>query len=329
MRIGWFDTDNLDNNYCGKDGGSNIRIPFLRELNRVGHSIDYQTYDAGNYRYQGRRKLKELGILRQASRYRDSLDCVRQVSRLAIKIDEYDAVVVEARSPEFDEIRSQLDIMRAAMAEDVPIFLLDRNNWAKDLDKRYRKHATLLRPYPAINPAFKKQEYFPYWFDPSIPVNDIEPQFDFVYVGNRWGRTAEMRAFLEELSDYELMIIGNWPDREPELCDEFDQVEWLGSMPHFATVPLLSLGRATFHVGKPDYNELGFVTMRAAEAIMARRPCYFSHDVKNSELSVDYIFNSPSDIGPLDEPSIKKATASSMPPMRPVQHAVEQFVELL
>lgn len=205
--------------------------------------------------------------------------------------------------------------------------LLDRNNWAQHLPKNLRHYCWLMRPYPKIPDGFKKTSYFPYWFDTEIPKTSIEPRYDLVYVGNRWGREDEMQAFLDDCRDagHSLLVAGNWVDREPELVKDHDWVEWVGSTPHFSTIPLLSLGRATFHVGKQDYNELGFVTMRAAEAWMAGIPCFYHASVMHGEIPEEYFFEDPSDI----ELGIKNSVVASTKPVRPHTEAASNLMELV
>lgn len=323
MKLGWFDSGNFDNVYCGKDGGSYIRIPLLRELNRRGVQVDFEGYDPGNYPYS-ERALQDLGILKEAYRYRDGIPFARHENvDLTRDIADYDMLFVEARSPEFSEYQRQEAIIEAAREEDVITLLFDRNNWAKEMPKELRTFCWLIRPYPKIPQGFKKTEYFPYWYDTQIPECNLEPEYDLVYVGNRWGREEQMMEFLDDCEDagYSLLIAGNWVDREPWMVDTYDWVEWVGSTPHFSTIPLLSLGKATFHVGKPDYNELGFVTMRAAEAWMANRPCFYHDSVLNGNIDEDYFFEDPSDI----DPSLGYEDAAK--PVRSAESAAKQLLQ--
>lgn len=292
-KLGWFDSLNLDNQYCGKDGGSYIRIPLLRELNRRGWQIDFEGYDPGNY-YYTEEGLFELGILEEAYRFRDSIDFVNHRS-VNLSADDYDIIIVEARSSEFSEYERQLDIIDAA---DCDCYVLDRNNWARDMPAEYRNKVTLLRPYDKPNEHFESQVYFPYWYDSNCPRLTVEPRYDLVYVGNRWGRRDEMWDFLSAIEDFDVCMCGNWTMREPEMVEEFDMIDWIGPIPHFAVVPTLALGKATFHVGKPDYNELGFYTMRTYEARMAGRPCLHDDSMTSQPLDDRFYFSNPADLDP-------------------------------
>lgn len=294
MKLGWFDSANFDNGYCGKDGGSYIRIPLLRELNRRGWQIDFEGYNPDNYDYT-EEPLKQLDIIDQAIRFRSGIPFVNETTLT----DRYDAVIVEARSSDFDEFDRQLEIIDAHDN----VYVLDRNNWARDIPADLRD-IHLLRPYIESNDAFDVQTWFPYWRDERVPVPTTHPEYDLVYVGNRWGREDEMREFLELSDGLDMLIAGNWPEREPDLVDEFDDIDWLGPVPHYSVVPLLGMGAATFHVGKPDYNPLGFLTMRTWEARMAGRCCFHTAELEYADQHLHniFVFEHPRDIqAALDE----------------------------
>lgn len=272
--IGWWDVGNRDNDYLGSDGGSYIRIPLLRELTNRGHTVYAEFPDPGNYGKDGTTVLDELGIKHESLRYRQRLTEIIEIDFLERVIDRLDVLVVEARKSGFEHFARQRDIVEQGRENNIPVFVFDRNNWAQ----HHPVGDLLLRPYVQENEYWdQEQVFFPYWRS-DVPKSEIEPQYDLVYVGNRYGREEQMDRFLDGLEDLDILVAGNWPDRDQEVTSKYD-FDFIGSTPHYSTIPLLKLGKATFHVGKPDYNDLGMVTMRPFEAAMANRVCFISDDV--------------------------------------------------
>jgi hypothetical protein len=278
MHIGWWAADNLDNEYCGKDGGTSYRHPLLSELNQRGHAIWKYGPDPGNYPYT-ESALDDLGILDEAYRFRDSLDFVLDAQG---RIGHLDMLVVELRSVDFfREFRQQQYIINQAHDTGIPVLGFDRNNWGTDLSRDMKQKIHLLRPYfeSRTDEAWRDITFFPYPIDTDYwPQSRITPRYDLVYVGNRYGREAQMDAFLDGLEDLDILVAGNWPDRDQDVTDKYPHVDFVGSTPHFSTIPLLQLGWMTFHVGKPDYHDIGMFTPRLVEAALANRVCGVWHE---------------------------------------------------
>lgn len=292
MKIGWWDCGNLDNEYCGKDGGSNLRIPLLKQLNGHGHTIFAEMVDPGNYDYDeaGLHRIEsEAGIsfVDECKRFRESMDFVIETD-LEDVMPELDSVIVEARRLDFDEYERQIEVMKLALNWNIPVFVLDRNNWAQHISDSLQESCYLLRPYYQEHPDWPEslQVYFPYFYRRDVPDIDLDPEFDLVYIGNRYGREEQMDQFLDGLDELSILVCGNWPDRDQIVTENHD-FTFVGSTPHFATIPTLQLGRASFHVGKPDYNEIGFLTLRPYEAKTARRPCFINSDIEYINELVD------------------------------------------
>lgn len=287
MKIGWWDCGNLDNMYCGSDGGSNLRIPLLKQLNGHGHTIFAEMADPGNYDYDEsglweiEESLDQSGFVEETYRFRESMDFVIERELGPGLVDDLDAVIVEARREDMDEFGRSKHVMQLAIDSDAHVFVLDRNNWAKQYPDEIAQNTYLLRPYKDENPQWPShyQIFWPYFWRRDVPETSFEPEYDLVYIGNRYGREDQMDKFLEGLEDLDILVCGNWPDREQEVTEKYD-FDFVGSTPHFATVPTLRLGRASFHVGKPDYNEIGMLTLRPFEAKAAGRPCFINSDIQ-------------------------------------------------
>lgn len=287
MRIGWWDCGNLDNMYCGNDGGSNLRIPLLRDLNDAGHTVLVDMQDPGNYTYREtglrkiEKKIKQRNFREEAYRFRESLDCVIESRMDRNTVRRLDAVIVEARREDMRETEQSKRVMKYAITGDTPLFIMDRNNWARQYPDWFADNSYLLRPYREHNKHWTeaRQFFWPYFHRRDVPETDLEPEYDLVYIGNRYGREEQMDEFLDGLEDLDILVCGNWPDRDQEVTEKYD-FDFVGSTPHFATIPTLRLGKASFHVGKPDYNEIGMLTLRPFEASTAGRPCFVSSKIK-------------------------------------------------
>ena len=322
LNIGWWDYGHTHNDYCGADGGSNIRIPLLRELNRRGHRIYFQSPPIDDYEYEDE-VLAELGIYSESARFRQSMDFVIETN-IHRHIDELDVLVLEARYSDFDEFEKQKALIRSAVVNDVPTYLFDRNNWAVDLPREYRENVHLLRPYRNSNTRFDEQTWFPYFYDDEIPDCNIQPEYDLVYIGNRYGREDEMDEFLNGRDHQDILVVGNWPNRDQQVTEKYDWVDFVGSTPHYSTIPLLQLGKATFHVGKPDYNDIGMLTMRPYEAFMAERPCFISTDI----YGVDDIVNDRLRVDPDDGLPLDRIRDMTSPFLRSQSQAASQLLNI-
>lgn len=287
MKIGWWDAGNLDNQYCGNDGGSNLRIPLLKQLNGHGHTIYAEMADPGNYEYS------EVGLweiedrvgqefVDECYRFRESLDFVIERELKPGLIGQLDAVIIEARREDMEEFKRSVQVARTAIDSDAHVFLFDRNNWAQQYPDDIPQNTYLLRPYYQANEVWPDsyQVFFPYFFRRDVPETSLDVEYDLVYIGNRYGREEQMDKFLEGLEDLDILVCGNWPDKDQEVTEKYD-FDFVGSTPHFATIPTLRLGKASFHVGKPDYNELGMLTLRPFEAKTAGRPCFINSDINH------------------------------------------------
>lgn len=283
MRLGYWAADNVNNVYCGKDGGTSYRHPLLHELNQRGHTIWFNGPDPGNYEYT-EDALKELDILTDSYRFRESLgflinDRARGVTwAKGDGVAHLDACIVELRSKEFDEFDRMRNVIDRCLEHDVAVFGFDRNNWGHHLNVGRQEQIELLRPYYLGRPSWKEDHFFPYPYAPNYwPDSNTDPAYDLVYVGNRYGREDEMDDFLSGL-DMDILVAGNWPNRDQSVTDTYDHVDFVGSTPHFSTIPFIRLGRMTFHVGKHDYHNIGMFTPRLVEAALANRVCAISAD---------------------------------------------------
>jgi len=302
MNIGWWAADNTDNIYCGKDGGTAYRHPLLSELNSRGHTVYLNGPDPGNYEYDAS-AFYDFGIDNECWRFRDSLEFIINQRPHApdwrSDVEHLDVLIVEMRSREFDEFGWMWDVIDAGHRLGVPVLGFDRNNWGQDLPSEAQKKVHLLRPY--MQPAegsWSGQTFFPYPYDPDYwPHCTLEPQYDLVYVGNRYGREEQMDSFLDGLEDLSILVAGNWPDRDQSVTEQYDHVQFVGSTPHFSTIPFLALGRMTFHVGKPDYHRIGMFTPRLVEAALADRVCAVSSEHDHTGWCPDqFVVNDTADV---------------------------------
>lgn len=249
-RILWCGKGHLDNNYAGVDGGSNIRIPLINEL--TSHNKDYSCeIDWTSFHLDADLQPSNIDFLGLApynesceSSISEKLMMFKALDRLtAVKQEvKYDALVLEVRpSWTFEEAYLQNKLIKAALKHNIAVLLLDQDLWADAaIDASFRQHVRLMRPYSRCNSVFPYQEFYPYYYH-AINLRKKEPEYDIVYIGNRYERDIDFIDFMRPIHQHGLKVLvsGDWVLKAPYVVREFPKFHWIGSTLHTYTLPLL------------------------------------------------------------------------------------------
>ena len=172
----------------------------------------------------------------------------------------------------------QLDLLDYAIDSKTSVLIFDG-----DLQPGAEEATELLRMAGcnvklAAPMLFPKRGYIRLMYPMSHRLPTFVPKmYDFCYIGNNYGRYEEMvevlsRPFFEGKRNH---VFGNWlnlsDEREkPEQVKvDFPYVNFNPPVPPESVTDLLARARFTYHFGKPEYNECGFMTMRWQEAASA------------------------------------------------------------
>jgi hypothetical protein len=300
MDILWIGKGHLNNSYTGVDGGSNIRIPLINELKRRGHDIDWASYALNADMIPS--NVSFLDIKPYAESCEKSVEAKRNLNisidndivTHSILSNSYDAIVMEVRpSTMFEEAYLQNKMISTALKSANKVFLYDQDLWAEtSIDSAFKPFVTLLKPYVRCSPTFQHQEFFPYFYH-KVQLQYMRPQYDVVYIGNRYEREWDfvrfMNQFVSHAKDASVLVSGDWISKAPYVVKEFPSFHWIGSTPHSYTLPLLQLGTCTVHMGRSVMRDYGMTSMRPFEAYMADRLCYVQRYAIN-----DYIYSKQS-----------------------------------
>lgn len=288
MRILWIAKGHLTNNFAGVDGGANIRIPLINQLQKLGHIVDFVTYPLdmefmpANISFLGLQEYKESCITTTYTYEELSY-------RIIDVIRKCDAVLFEVRPGYmFNESYAQNMIIDIALKNKKVVLLWDQDLWAEhSIDMKFRDKVILLRPYSRTNSVFPKQEFFPYFYH-AVTLPSREPQYDLVYIGNRYEREYDFMTVMKPIHDLDLRVLisGDWIQKAPYVVREFPKFHWIGSTLHSYTLSLLQLGKCTMHIGRPIMRQYGLTSIRPFEAYMAERPCF----VQQYDIN-DYIYS--------------------------------------
>lgn len=275
MRILWIAKGHLTNNFAGVDGGANIRIPLMNQLHKLGHIVDFASYPLDMEFVSANISFLELQEHIESCAVDSYL--YEDLASISHIIEAYDAVLLEVRPGYmFNESYTQNTIIDVALKHKKVVLVWDQDIWAEhSIDMKFRDKVVLLRPYSKANPIFPKQEFFPY-FHHSVQLPSREPQYDLVYIGNRYEREYDFMTVMKPIHDLKLRVLisGDWVQKAPYVVREFPNFHWIGSTLHSYTLPLLQLGKCTIHIGRPIMRQYGVTPIRPFEAYMAERPCF-------------------------------------------------------
>ena len=274
MRLLWVGKGHLDNLFAGVDGGANIRLPLIAALHERSVDIDFFTFKLDHDFQPADIEFLHLEPYVESCRAKvDTIGDVDSIEHYSFK--DTDVLFLEVR-PGFmyTEAYQQNLLIKRALDCGVLVIAADQDLWAEhSIDRNFRDKIIVLRT--AVRPltSFPKQWFFPYyWHEVDMP--DRKPEYDVVYVGNRYEREYDFAEFMKPLRSLKVLVSGDWIQKAPQIINEFPEFQWIGSTLHSYTLPLLKLGACTVHVGRKIMRQYGLTPIRPFEAYMAGRPCY-------------------------------------------------------
>lgn len=286
----YFGVGHVDNGYTGVDGGSNIRIPLMKELMAKGCKVYW------------------CGIEKQApmkNKYLDAFGLKKEdwyvdvSARVSEPLDIEDSFLLCEMRPNFSkpgytfeqEHTKLMSYVQSFVKNNRPVFIWDQDCWSEYMPKDYRDKVTLLKPYETQIDGFPKQEKFMFFSqgEQAPKGKKVEKLFDISYCGNVHARKEEFKEFMSPFSKYDrsVLVTGNWlrkkeDDRDFSL-DNFPNFLWIGQSEHWSTLPLLKMAKATVNFSNKWQQDNGMITNRVFEAIDAGTPCFVYDRIKNIE----------------------------------------------
>lgn len=155
---------------------------------------------------------------------------------------------------------------------------------------------------PADNPPQGYYRlYFPRFGLPRRPREIRE--YDYMYVGNNYERFDQVKEYAgsDTMRDMRVAFYGNWmtynPEREhpDEVVKQLKYVEFKGKLPQDEVEDKLADSWFTWHFARPDYCDIGMITLRWLEAANA-----------GTVAIVPYEFNMPTEYEPYFKLSDKR-----------------------
>lgn len=174
--------------------------------------------------------------------------------------------------PERNELFTrQMEMIEAAFAIGKRVIVHDQDHMITSSQRDWLLASGAQIYEPAFAPFEGSQTLmFPYNFSFG-PTKRASTSADIVYVGNNYGRTAQIAQIIEGL-ELKVDFYGNWLERSP-LRESPEAIKWLlpnvnfkGRLPQEKIAKVLGNAKATVHFCKPSYAKNGFVTIRWAEA---------------------------------------------------------------
>lgn len=184
------------------------------------------------------------------------------------------------------EYETQQALMRRCKLADMPFIVLDGDHMITTQDAlsilSQGGHICAPELAPYRKRLYVRSLMFPNPYElktPSVMPSDRENIA--MYVGNNYGRYQQTVSFLRPISRrFKVSVYGNWleysPNRETEdkIKDDMPLVNFRGRLDQRSIIERLAIAKFTIHLCKPSYEEVGFCTMRWAEAAAAGTPAF-------------------------------------------------------
>lgn len=181
----------------------------------------------------------------------------------------------------------QMKALNEAFEFQKPVIVFD-GDLKIDLDQRFWLLSNGAR---LVMPAFYPLDGYETLFYPMVyPEGSYDPhgRHGIVYVGNNYERYDMALKYMSwprskrgaGTSDPHFTIYGNWMDPSPyrespeQIAFDFPYAKFPGYLDQRDTIKTLSKARATVHIAKPEYADIGFIALRWFEAVAAGTPAF-------------------------------------------------------
>lgn len=152
-----------------------------------------------------------------------------------------------------------------------------REEWTKN------ELITHLRPYIAKSDLnWLDSREFLFWHSNyhgglAYPhIDDSERVWDFIYLGNVYGRQDSFTRFLGDLDIKKNAVFGNWISSESkkEFSSQFENLNFYGTTNHNLTIPLMNAAKFTLQILPEWAIAKGLMTARVFNAVSAKTLCF-------------------------------------------------------
>lgn len=318
MQIFYFGVGSLNNADSSVDGGKYIRLPLMQEMLLAGHTVKWIGFHRQNYAFNPWLKLVGLypnnwlidvktpnGVLDNSA---DIIDDNVVITSDKSKLDAFEAsltkdsiLFVELRPNEDkpgynfkNEWDVQTYLIELFHSRGLPVFVWDQDVWAENIPAELRNKMTLLTSYYKPVEGFNDQQVFLYgWsrfpFDKALRhmARSFPKKFDVTYCGNVYGRKEEFLEFFAPFNHrfYDVCIQGNWlrkkyDDRDFSL-DNFPNFMFMGSTPHWTTLPSIAMSKSVLQFSNPAQQRVGLPTARIFETLMGYGTVFCSDKIQH------------------------------------------------
>ena len=282
------------NDYCGVDGSSNLKIPMSETLAEE-MEVYYTSLDLG-YETFSNPVLSFMEPFKY--HFTMSMKAVPLPFEKAIE-EEFDFILVFSRPRNEWSYRYPFDhqswkvekLLNKGLEESDKTILYDLDEWAGDWGDYIDAGVELWRSYEkqiiAPSKFVPPMSYMPLgdmWVKLRVNINMLKKYllkvwgkgqpFDIAYAGNVYGRSAVAHSVFKALSEeFKLLVTGNWTrPKDSYFLKELPRVSFIGSSPHWTTIPLMSLSKFSLIIGNNQHIKHGVLPCRVFEAWVAMTP---------------------------------------------------------
>lgn len=277
-----------DDEYCGVHTYSQVLFPFINECRKNNIYFAWIGDELKNKKIN--KKVDELiknKKLDKIKTYSPNIE-YKKVSNDLLDISKFDFLLLQPRPIENILESFTVDyLIYKFVNAGKRVFL-----WEQDLfpiNKKWKKNkfVTHLRPYTKPNNEWLDDREFLFSYD-NRKINKYSSNkrlFDFVYIGNVYGRQDAFKRYLKNLNVKNNAIFGNWIDSEKKkkFSSKFTNLNFYGSTTHNCTLPLLNASLATLQILPDDAAKIGLMTARVFNCVTANTLCFFDYRIRDSE----------------------------------------------
>jgi hypothetical protein len=210
--------------------------------------------------------------------------------------EEYDFLLLQPRPKENFIESSNVDyLINKFTKAKKRVFLFEQDMFPMKEEWTKNEFITHLRPYIAKSDLnWLDSREFLFWHSNyqgklNYPSgNDLERVWDFIYLGNVYGRQDSFKRFLGDVDIEKNAVFGNWisTDTKREFSSQFNNLNFYGTTNHNLTIPLINAAKFTLQI-LPDWAiEKGLMTARVFNAVSAKTLCF----IDNRIFGAEYLF---------------------------------------
>jgi len=283
----------LDDNYSGVHTYSTVLFPLLDrmkdsniDMTWLGHTIQ----NSKQNKYV--EKLKNDNLISSTPVCSPRIDFPKKSLDL-LDYSEFDFLLLQPRPKEnvFENYMFDFLIDKFTKA-DKKIFLWEQDMFEFDKKLLNNKNIVHLRPYTRESDfGWRNSREFLFGWDDKADYglkydkNDINRIWDFMYLGNVYGREPAAQKFFSGVKLKNNAVFGNWIDSEKKrvFSSQFSHLKFKGSTDHNLTIPLLNASLSTLQILPEAAAKRGLETARVFTSEAAKTLCFGDIYIADSE----------------------------------------------